>query len=76
MVYLGISAGNRNSVDLESNGPSNGHSNDLNRSNDPESSGDEEREGQIRVGKDYQINPPPWIPPARKLILKLIFIQL
>lgn len=68
MVYLGISAGNRNSVDLESNGPSNGHSNDLNRSNDPESSGDEEREGQIRVGKDYQINPPPWIPPARKLI--------
>merc|ERR1711953_114368 len=66
MVYLGISAGNRNSVDLESNGPSNGHSNDLNRSNDPESSGDEEREGQIRVGKDYQINPPPWIPPAQR----------
>jgi len=66
MVYLGISAGNRSSVDLEANGASNGHSNDLNRSNDPESSGDEEREGQIRVGKDYQINPPPWIPPAQR----------
>ena len=66
MVYLGITG--RNSVELEPNGQ-NGH-NDLNRSNDGESSGDEEREGQIRVGKDYQINPPNWIPPERKQSLR------
>ena len=68
MVYLGtsITAGSRNSVDIE-NGSSNGH-NDLNRSNDNDSSGDEEGEGQIRVGKDYQVSPPNWIPPERKII--------
>ena len=27
-----------------------------------DSSGDDEREGQIRVGKEYQINPPEFIP--------------
>lgn len=66
MVYLGtsITAGSRNSVDLE-NGSSNGH-NDLNRSNDNDSSGDEEGEGQIRVGKEFQISPPNWIPPEQR----------
>ncbi len=76
MVYLGtsITAGNRASVDSseanERNG-SNGHSNENNiRSStdqrDHDSSGDEEREGQIRVGKDYQSTIPTWIPPERK----------
>jgi len=76
MVYLGtsITAGNRGgSVDTESNernGGSNGHNSEHNRSStenrdQPESSGDE-GEGQIRVGKDYQISPPDWIPPEQR----------
>ena len=79
MVYLGtsITAGNRNSVDLEDRngggGNANGHHSDhLARSasdrdrDGNESSGDEEREGQIRVGKDYQANTPNWIPLERE----------
>ena len=79
MVYLGtsITAGNRGgSVDTENterNGGSNGHSSEVhnrssteNRDHGNESSGDE-GEGQIRVGKEYQIAPPEWIPPERKL---------
>lgn len=69
MVYLGtsITAGSRASCDSENNernGGSNGHNDSRNRSNDDgnESSGDEEREGQIRVGKDYQSSIPSWIP--------------
>jgi len=78
MVYLGtsITAGNRGgSVDLENsdrNGGSNGHNSDLhnrssteNRDHGNESSGGE-GEGQIRVGKDYQISPPDWIPPEQR----------
>ena len=79
MVYLGtsITAGNRGgSVDnvenTDRNGGSNGHTSEHNRSSTEnrdhggnESSGDE-GEGQIRVGKDYQISPPDWIPPERK----------
>ena len=76
MVYLGtsITAGNRGSVEFEQNGASNGHNSEVTRSSTEnrddrdgnESSGDEEREGQIRVGKDYQISPPDWISPERK----------
>jgi len=72
MVYLGtsITSGNRSSVDADHNdrnGGSNGHSNsDLVRSNQRDhgndSSGDDEREGQIRVGKEYQVAPPEFIP--------------
>lgn len=72
MVYLGtsISSGNRSSVDNDHNdrnGGSNGHSNsDLVRSNQRDRSGNEssgdEGEGQIRVGKEYQIDPPDFIP--------------
>ena len=75
-------AGNRvGSVDLENNsdrnGGSNGHSSDMhnnrssteNRDHGNESSG-EEGEGQIRVGKDYQISPPDFIPPERKSCLQ------
>ena len=56
---------------LDRNGGSNGHTSEHNRSSTEnrdhgnESSGDE-GEGQIRVGKDYQISPPDWIPPERK----------
>jgi len=78
MVYLGtsITAGNRGgSVDnvenTDRNGGSNGHTSEHNRSSTEnrdhgnESSGDE-GEGQIRVGKDYQISPPDWIPPEQR----------
>jgi len=78
MVYLGtsITAGNRGqSVDLENsdrNGGSNGHNSDIhnrssteNRDHGNESSGDE-GEGQIRVGKDYQISPPDFIPQEQR----------
>jgi len=77
-VYLGtsITAGNRGgSVDSENvdrNGGSNGHTSDVqnrssteNRDHGNESSGDE-GEGQIRVGKDYQISPPDFIPPEQR----------
>merc|ERR1711935_337054 len=54
------------------NGGSNGHNSDIhnrssteNRDHGNESSGDE-GEGQIRVGKDYQISPPDWIPPEQR----------
>ena len=88
MVYLGTSimAGNRGgNVDLENNsdrnGGSNGHSSDMhnnrssteNRDHGNESSGDEDREGQIHVGKDYQISPSDWIPPERKLHICEVF---
>lgn len=75
MVYLGtsITAGNRGSVDVDAHNDrngSNGHNSDFsNRDRDRDgndSSGDEEREGQIRVGKDYQVNTPNFIPPERK----------
>ena len=78
MVYLGtsITAGSRASVDSEDrNGGSNGHNIDNRSSTDQrdrdggESSGDEEREGQIRVGKDYQSNVPTWIPPERECLI-------
>ena len=48
---------------------------DLVRSNnqrDNDSSGDDEREGQIRVGKEYQINPPEFIPLESKYIINLV----
>ena len=48
---------------------------DLVRSNnqrDNDSSGDDEREGQIRVGKEYQINPPEFIPLESKHIINLV----
>jgi len=54
---------------LDQNGGSNGHNSDrysANNRDGNESSGDEEREGQIRIGKDYQISPPPLIPPEQR----------
>jgi hypothetical protein len=39
-------------------GPHQGHR----EQNRDDSSGDDEREGRIRVGKDYQVMPPEWIP--------------
>ncbi len=39
----------------------------LNNASDA-SSGEEEREGRIRVGKDYQAMTPPFIPQTRKCI--------
>jgi hypothetical protein len=81
MVYLGasITAGNRSSVEIDNNdrNGSNGHNLDMLRSSSDrdgrdrdgnDSSGDEEREGQIRVGKDYQVGTPNFIPLERKKI--------
>ena len=52
---------------------------DLVRSNnqrDNDSSGDDEREGQIRVGKEYQINPPEFIPLESKYIIILVHMYI
>jgi hypothetical protein len=35
-----------------------------------DSSGEDEREGRIRVGKDYQVMPPEWIPPESEFLNK------
>ena len=43
-----------------------------NNQRDNDSSGDDEREGQIRVGKEYQINPPEFIPLESKYIINLV----
>lgn len=63
MVYLGTSitsgASHHRQMDSERNGHSGG-GDILDR--DGDSSGDEEREGRIRVGKDYQANTPNFIP--------------
>jgi len=72
MVYLGasIQSGNRSSLDNDHNdrNGSNGHSSDLvrnQRESINESSGDE-GEGQIRVGKEYQVAPPDFIPTDKR----------
>ena len=41
-----------------------------------DSSGDDEREGQIRVGKEYQINPPEFIPLESKYSTRLLTANL
>ena len=51
--------GSPSSVSLDRElGPHHGHR----ERNRDDSSGDEEREGRIRVGKDYQVCTPEWIP--------------
>ena len=47
-----------------------------NNQRDNDSSGDDEREGQIRVGKEYQINPPEFIPLESKYIIILVHMYI
>ena len=62
----GTRDGSPSSVSLDRElGPHHGHQI---RDRD-DSSGDEEREGRIRVGKDYQVMTPEWIPLESKIKL-------
>lgn len=59
----GTRASSPSSVSLDRElGPHHGHR----EQGRDDSSGDDEREGRIRVGKDYQVMPPEWIPPESK----------
>lgn len=69
MVYLGTqshSSSPNNGSNSNSNGMNNSSDKDKDGGADQSSGGEDEREGRIRVGKDYQATTPAFIAPDRK----------